>query len=558
MNQYQEKGTIAGRITDKNNGRPLYGVDIAVEGAEMRARTDIRGRFTIPNVASGECVLRCEQEGYRPLPALRLQVEPGRVTRCECQLIAKESIPLNEPVALLPLRLEIRKHLPQTGQKVPIAKYAYNAAGKSVTATRRFAPFQGKTEIERPDFPQSEYWIRWYPDDFHHLTPIGKITEPEKAAWDTFFQAYKKHEDLGSVKGLYAQDPYHLSLERLEIFYGTRPGRLTDHEIDRCKAYDEAARAFILDEGKGVREALGWQDLENPEMKSAWIEFAKAVGLVRARQIAKHMLEGNWDFDSELVDDDPLGILMDQGMPIPTLPEEVSLYTIKDRNIERLVDRIPIHRENVIIAPADLEGSHWMTDFKIALQEGMGTIIRDPGKVEQIDQADWLVVVGLNQTSDSRTVFEEILRRNSASGEAAILAQDSPTNNTESSPTQYTELETETETYLTKTRMRIPAENIPPDPATQIDKNTLDSHRLTNLFKLANSTLSHTPGANLSEMTEAAAMAALLWTPCTLLFERIWGVQLMQFSPAAYQEVRGFRLGDFFCKTCAPAAHSPC
>ena len=109
MNQYQEKGTIAGWITDKNNGRPLYGVDIAVEGAEMRARTDIRGRFTIPNVASGECVLRCEQEGYRPLPALRLRVEPGRVTQCECQLIPKESIPLNEPVVLLPLRLEIMR-----------------------------------------------------------------------------------------------------------------------------------------------------------------------------------------------------------------------------------------------------------------------------------------------------------------------------------------------------------------------------------------------------------------------------------------------------------------
>jgi len=405
VNQYQEKGTIAGRITDKNNGRPLYGVDIAVEGAEMRARTDIRGRFTIPNVASGECVLRCEQEGYRPLPALRLRVEPGRVTQCECQLIPKESIPLNEPVVLLPLRLEIRKHLAQTGKKVSIAKYAFKAAGKPVTASRRFAPFQGKTGVEWPDFPQSEYWIRWYPDDIHHLTPIGKITAPEKAAWDTFYQVYKKHEDHGSVKGLYAQDPYHLSLERLEIFYGTRPGRLTDHEIERCKAYDEAARAFILDEGKGVREALGWQDLANPEMKSAWIEFAKAFGLARARQIAKHLLEGNWDFDTELDEDDPLGILTDQGMPIPTLPEEVSLYTIKDRKIERLVDRIPIHRENVIIAPADLEGSHWMTDFKIALQEGMGTIIRDPDKVAQIDRADWLVVVGLNQTSDSRTVL---------------------------------------------------------------------------------------------------------------------------------------------------------
>jgi hypothetical protein len=354
--------------------------------------------------------------------------------------------------------------------------------------------------------------------------------------------------DLGSVKGLYVQDPFNLSLDVLEVFYGVKPGRLTDEEIVRCQAYDDTARERIAEEGTGVREALGWQDTENPDIKAAWFEFAKAFGPARVRQVAKHMLNGRWDFDIDQDEDEPAEILMDRGMPIPTLPEEIRLYTVKNGNTELLTDRIAINRDNLIVAPTDLEGSHWMTDFKQAVQDGMGTIINDPEKVAQIDKADWLIAVGVNETQDSRNVFEEILRRNNALGEAAILAQDSPTNNTESANTQYTGLETDAEEYLAKTRMKVPEARIPADTADQLKQNTLDSHRVADLFKLTRSTLSELPGANLKEMTEAVAMAALLWSPCTLLFERISGMHFKQHFTDWSRGTKTFDLGTFFIR----------
>lgn len=549
MNRHERRGTIEGRITDSNSGKPLYGVNIAVDGKDIAARTDIRGRFTIANVDSGECVLKCNLEGYKPALGLNTMIAHGRVTKCDCQLVPKEKISLNEPVVMLPLRLEIRKHTSPAQKNTSatnVAKYSSKAVTGFATSSRKFMPFETKSQLEPPNTQENEYWIRWYPDDIHYLTPVGKVTDEEKVAWEQFYKVYEKHKDLGTVKGFYAQAPHNLSLESLEIFYRISPGRLTDDEIARCKAYDEAARLFILNEGLGVREVLGWQDTENPKIKSAWIEFAKELGPVRARQIAKAVLDGNWDFDTNTDEDEPIDILMEQGISLPTLPEEVSLYTINDSKVQLLVDNITINRDNLIVAPTELENAHWMTDFKKAVEAGMGTIINDPTKTTQIDQADWLIVVGLNDTPDSRNVLEDILRRNSANGELSILAQDSPTNNTESAATPYTGLEVDAEEYLRKTRMRIPADNVPVGLSAQLSTNTLDAHKLTSIFKLANSTLSEMPEAHLSEMTEAGAMAALLWTPCTLLFDKTWGAEFRQHSSAGPQISTNFSLGDFF------------
>ena len=549
MNHYNKKGTIEGLITDSSSGKPLYGVNINVDGKDMSARTDIRGRFTLPNVASGKCALSCHLEGYKPALGLTAKIAHGSVSKCDCQLVSKGKISLNEPVVMLPLRLEIRKHsLPEriNPSVTKIAKYSPRAGTKFATSSRKFSPFEVKSQIEPHNVEANEYWIRWYPDDIHHLTPVGKVTDEEKIAWGKFYTVYERHKDLGSVKGLYTQDRFNLSLELLEIFYGINSGRLTDDEIARCKTYDEAARQFIIDERVGVREALGWQDTGNPKIKSAWIEFAKAFSPVRARQIAKAALDENWDFDTDNAEEDPIDILMDQGISLHTLPEEISIYTIKDSKLELLVDDITINRGNLIVAPDELEGALWMTDFEKAVEAGMGIIINDQKKTIQIDQADWLIVVGLNDTPESRNILEEILRRNNANGELAILAQDSPTNNTESTTTSYTGLEVDAEEYLRKTRIRIPTGNYPQNLSDQLSQNSLDAHKLTNIFKLSNSTLSEMPDADLSEMIDAGAMAALLWTPCTLLFEKTWGKEFRQHFHADPQVSANFSLGNFF------------
>jgi hypothetical protein len=538
------RGNVAGRITDRDTGQPLLGVKLAV--GEMEGQTDLRGRFHIANVPAGECTMHCTQTGFKTLD-VSLNVRRGETVAQDCQLVCKNRTPLNQPVVLLPLSLEIYKFVPQPGQPILVADYSVNKQNGPALFIKQFEPLLFASAIQPRATESTQYWIRWYPDTIHYQVPVGRITEAEKTAWTDFFTVYEKQKDAGTVKGLYSRPPHELSLETLRVYYGITPGKLSDAELERCKNYDDAARELIRNEVRGVREALDWQDLENAEMKAAWIAFAKFVGPIRARQIAKNMIDGNWDFDTaDGIEDEPLEIMVNRGTPLTSLPEEVNLYTVKNRQLSLLVEGIEISRDKLFVAPTDFEGTQWMTDFKKAVEQGMGIIISDPAKVQQIDDSDWLIALGLNQTADSQKVLEEILRRNNAKGEVAILAQDSPTNNSEAAPTQYSEMESDAESYLRSTYMRIPVEDSAPDLKGQISKNRTDSQRLSHVFKFSNSTLSEIAGANLSELTEAAAMASLLWTSCTWHYQQLWGGSFTRFFPVMSRFLKNLKPGEFF------------
>jgi TonB-linked SusC/RagA family outer membrane protein len=59
----QQPGTIAGRITAEN-GQPLVGAQITVEGTREGALSDAQGRYQFPRVAPGAVVLRVTLLGY--------------------------------------------------------------------------------------------------------------------------------------------------------------------------------------------------------------------------------------------------------------------------------------------------------------------------------------------------------------------------------------------------------------------------------------------------------------------------------------------------------------
>jgi len=443
------------------------------------------------------------------------------------------NIKLNEPIVLLPLRLEIRRFKSSGAKQTPLAKYKLKEPEQKISLSRKYIEFENQANIEQRIFQNTEYWIRWYPDEIHFLAPVGKITQEEKDAWEEFYKTFERHKEAGSVHELRnPQDPEYvpISTEKLKVFYGLSPGSLSDDELIKANDYDEKARRRINQEKLGVREALGWQDLENPEMKQAWLEFSEKVGgPVRARQIAKNEESGGkWDFDTEIEETDPTTILMDQGIPILTLPESINLYTIKYNNrtqkneIKPLVLNIAIKKHELLVSPVDLEGTHWRTDFEIAVEKGMGIKITGTTEARQIDQADWLIAVGVNESDESRKVLEEILRRNDARGELAIVAQDSPTNNTETAKSPHTELEMDAEHYLEKTKMNIP-DNAPPESSIErLRGGTPDAHLLSDVFGLDSPTLSEMPGAELQEQNEASAMAMILWNACTVSSFLLW------------------------------------
>lgn len=60
----QTHGKIAGRVTDAENGQPLPGVDVMIEGTSMGAATNAEGYYTILNVPPGTFTVKFSIIGY--------------------------------------------------------------------------------------------------------------------------------------------------------------------------------------------------------------------------------------------------------------------------------------------------------------------------------------------------------------------------------------------------------------------------------------------------------------------------------------------------------------
>ena len=58
-------GTIKGIITDVETNEPLAGANVFIEGTSKGAATDIEGKYRIPNVPAGECILVVTYIGYQ-------------------------------------------------------------------------------------------------------------------------------------------------------------------------------------------------------------------------------------------------------------------------------------------------------------------------------------------------------------------------------------------------------------------------------------------------------------------------------------------------------------
>ncbi len=57
-------GKISGRVTDANNGNPLGGVNVVIEGTSMGAATDMEGDYFIINVPPGSYTVEARMIGY--------------------------------------------------------------------------------------------------------------------------------------------------------------------------------------------------------------------------------------------------------------------------------------------------------------------------------------------------------------------------------------------------------------------------------------------------------------------------------------------------------------
>jgi outer membrane receptor protein involved in Fe transport len=79
-------GKIAGRVTDAENGQPLFGVVVTIEGTLMGASTNLDGFYTILNVPPGTYTVRFSIIGYTKTTVENVKVEIELTTTINRQL----------------------------------------------------------------------------------------------------------------------------------------------------------------------------------------------------------------------------------------------------------------------------------------------------------------------------------------------------------------------------------------------------------------------------------------------------------------------------------------
>lgn len=81
----QERGTVAGTVTDQTTNAPIAGVQISITGTQLGTITNNEGRFLIVNVPVGTREVRATSIGYSAGLA-SVEVRPGETTTVDFSL----------------------------------------------------------------------------------------------------------------------------------------------------------------------------------------------------------------------------------------------------------------------------------------------------------------------------------------------------------------------------------------------------------------------------------------------------------------------------------------
>ncbi|HPN38496.1 MAG TPA: carboxypeptidase-like regulatory domain-containing protein [Melioribacteraceae bacterium] len=102
-------GKISGKVTDKETGEPLPGINVILQGTTMGAATDIDGNFIINNIPPGSYTVLFSGVGYQKRSYVNVKVAVDFTTRLDV-ILSTEDVALETIVVQAEAPL-IRKDL---------------------------------------------------------------------------------------------------------------------------------------------------------------------------------------------------------------------------------------------------------------------------------------------------------------------------------------------------------------------------------------------------------------------------------------------------------------
>jgi hypothetical protein len=171
--------------------------------------------------------------------------------------------------------------------------------------------------------------------------------------------------------------------------------------------------------------ASRYPDDRDETVGDAWALFVNEVGEDRAVHLFRHR-RGIEDLETS----DPAL----RGGHICGLPRRVCLYAMTGQKVVGLIEGadIPLDPSDgsgvVTYAASKVDAGSWISDFDMAVENGMGIRIEDPEIIDEAFNAEWILAVGLFG-DEGRPEMEAFLTDAAAHGKLTFLEAETPTNN---------------------------------------------------------------------------------------------------------------------------------
>ncbi len=110
-------GKIAGIVKDKENGEPLIGANVFIEGTALGSTSDLDGSYFIINVPPGTYTVVVQYIGYREVRVSGLQVSIDLTTKQDFRL-STETVDIGEAVVVTAERDVVQKDLTSSESRV--------------------------------------------------------------------------------------------------------------------------------------------------------------------------------------------------------------------------------------------------------------------------------------------------------------------------------------------------------------------------------------------------------------------------------------------------------